>query len=137
MTQKKKYVAVAAGSLVVVFIGYMSYAIPLANEAKKIGQYNNPDIQASLEAIRQNPNDAAAHSSAAHYYMVNSADDAKVVRHFQEVVRIEPDNREAKFLLASRLRKLGKKAESKKLFQELTQQQDDWGKSARKHLDSF
>lgn len=137
MAKKRKWGIVAASILLLGFIGFMAFAIPLAREAKRIGDYSNPDIQASLEAIRRNPNDAAAHSSAAHYYGAHNYNrryDALIVQHLREVIRIEPQNSEAKFLLAHRLKSLGHNVESQKLFRELAQQQDDWGKAAQKRL---
>jgi len=132
MTKTKKYMIAVVSSLV---IGLMVVSVRIANEAKRIGAYSNPDATASRLAVRQNPNNAAAHMSLAHYYNIaGSRYDSQAVQELQEVVRIEPQNREAKFMLAYKLSKINQKAKALQLYQELAQQQDNWGKAALKHL---
>lgn len=107
--------------------------VPLANRAKQIMAYNNfnePEVRA---ALAKNPNDAAAHSSLAQIDMMRG-NSASEVTEWRQVLRVEPDNENALFMLANRLVNMHQPGEARPLFQKLAAGDSDYAASARRWL---
>jgi len=126
-------VAVLSVCLLVGF--FFAWSMNLAKQARRITAYNNPNAPAMLRAVKANPNDAAAHSSLAHYYIARSATHTPdAIHELREVARIEPQNYEAKYLLAYYLNRTGKKVEAVALYRELAKNGGEWSRGARTYL---
>lgn len=90
------------------------------------------NVGACREAIKQNPDDADAHMCVAEDAI--GRDNQTAVAELHDVVRIRPNDRKATFLLAQTLVKTGQIAEARELYQQLSTQNDLWGKSATRNL---
>lgn len=101
--------------------------------AYTIGQYNNPNEAAVRAELSRNSNNAAARSSMAHIDISHgNYQDAAV--QLQQLVKLEPDNEEAQFLLAHAQVRTGQRDAAGATLQRLAAQNDDWGRSARRML---
>jgi len=130
----KRNILVFSGIIGTICLGlFLAWDIKTANEAKRIGAYNNPDVAAVRTALARNPNDAAAISSMA-FSDIGHSNWAGALPEFQQLVRLEPSNREARFMLAHAQMRTEHQAEARQSFQELALQNDLWGRAAKRNL---
>lgn len=101
-----------------------------AQQAHIIGMMMDPS--ACREAIKRDPDNADAHMCIAEDSIGHN--NVAAVKELREVVRIRPNDRKAQFLLAQTLVKLGQTEEAYKLYLQLINQNDLWGKSAYRNL---
>lgn len=110
-----------------------SFAIWIAGKAAQISAYNNPNEAEVRAALAKNSNDAAAHSSLAQIDMMRG-DHAGEMTEWRQVLRVEPDNGDALFLLGARLTRTGRADEAKPLYQKLAAGNSAYAVSARRWL---
>ncbi len=116
-----------------ILVIFLPFGIWVANLALKISAYNNfnePEVRA---ALAKNPNDAAAHSSLAQIDMMRGNSAGEVVE-WRQVLRVEPGNENALFLLANRLVNMHQPGEARPLFQKLASGNGPYAASARRWL---
>lgn len=125
-------VCVALCALLVSGLGFYAVRnIQLAKAARQSAGYGS--LEANLAAIRNNPNDSGAHRGLAEYYSLRH-DYTKAAKELQEVVRIDPNDRYNAFILGATLSRAGRKDEARTVFKKLAEQDDSWGKAAKKRL---
>lgn len=114
-------------------VAFMPFAVWIANEALRVSAYSNTDEAAARAALVKNPNDAAAHSSLGHIEMMRG-DHVAEVAEWQQVLRVEPGNEDALFLLGARLAHDGRADEARPLYQKLAAGNGPYANSARHWL---
>lgn len=131
---RKPFVIPALALLVVLCGGgalLWTLASQRAQEARSVGASLDP--AAAREAVRRNPDDAGAHLALAEHYAAEP-DHAAAARELQEVLRIQPGNRKAAFMLALIQRKSGHLADARRIYKDLARTDDDWGAAAKRNL---
>lgn len=117
----------------VLLVPCFGFSIWVAMRVRQIEAYNNPNLAMVRAALAKNPNDAPAHMSLAHI-AIGRGDYAQAAPELQAVVRLEPDNREAAYLLAHALMRTGQPNEAWAIYARLAAQDDGWGRAARRYL---
>jgi len=126
-------IAWAIGADLMVLVAFLPFVIWAANLALQISAASNPNEAEVRAALARNPNDAAAHSSLG---LIDGThgDHAGEIAEFRQVLRIEPDNENALWIVGVRLTKAGRTGEARPLFQKLAAANDSYSDNAHKWL---
>lgn len=119
------------GTVGVLILLFVIFDITAANRARGTGDYGS--ITANETALKKNPNDAAAHRGIGHYDQM-TRDYDKALFHFQEALRLEPDNNENQFNLAIVLARMGRDDEAIAIMKKAAEGGGIAGDGARKLL---
>lgn len=115
---------------------FLPFAIWLPVAAQRDFAYSNPNETEVQADLRKNPNDAAAHSSLAridHQHRNYFGEMAE----WQEVQRVEPDNNDARLLLAHELTRAHRPDEARTLYQKLASGNGPYRDGAQKWLTRY
>ncbi len=116
-----------------VLVAFLPFGIWIAGVAARAAAYSNPNEAAVRAALAKNPNDPAAHSSLAWIDMMRG-DHTGEVAEWRQVLRVEPDNEDALYLLGSRLAQEKRIDEARPLFQKLATGNSLYSVNSRKWL---
>lgn len=115
----------------------LAFCLPVlvfvADFGQKISQYNNFNEAEVRAALQKNPNDPAAHSSLAQIDALHR-DHAGAMAEWQQVLRVDPDNQDALFMLAHELIRVHRPDEARPLYQKMASGNGPYRESAQKWL---
>lgn len=122
--------------VIAVVIAFVAITVAFFScRAKQAGDmvYVYQSVSVARDALRERPDDAAAHRTIAEDSFRNKRFD-EAVREWSAVVKLQPENRSAKLSLAVALRGAGSKNQADALLRQLSQQNDAFGKTAQSIL---
>jgi len=124
---------IAVGFISVIGSGCAKETTPVAAPTPAPATATKAGALTSKPATKESP--AEAHlTKAREFIRKGSSNDAKALEEIRKAVRLEPKNREAKYLFAFWLNKLKHKGEAKKAYTELAAGNDQWAKLSKEEL---